>query len=362
MSSIMGNLIKVSIFGESHGTAIGAVIDGLPAGEAISTDEIIAQMERRAPGRDKSATPRNESDLPQILSGILDGRTTGMPLCAQIPNSDTRSSDYSYLKSTPRPSHADYPATVKYGSSFDIRGSGHFSGRLTAPIVFAGSVCRQILARRGVTVGGHIYSVGDVCDTPFDSVNVTGDELNKLNTRSFSVIDSYSEVRMREEIEKARLDNDSIGGVVEIAVTGLPVGVGEPMMHGVESALSAAVFGIPAVKGIEFGAGFGIAKMRGSAANDPYALRDGRVCTVSNNNGGILGGITTSMPVIMRVAIKPTPSIGQPQSTLCTETMQDSVLSIRGRHDPCIVPRALPAVEAAVCIAILDLMKEGGKL
>lgn len=362
MSSIMGKLIKVSIFGESHGTAIGAVIDGLPSGEAIDEAKIVEQMERRAPGRDKSATPRNESDSPIILSGILDGKTTGMPLAMQIVNGDTRSSDYSYLKATPRPSHADYPAMTKYGESFDIRGSGHFSGRLTAPIVFAGSVCRQILERRGITVGGHIYSVGEIKDTPFDGVNVTSSQLNSLNKRSFAVIDSGAEVRMREEIEKARMDADSVGGVIEIAVTGLPVGIGEPMMGGVESALSAAVFGIPAVKGIEFGAGFGITAMRGSQANDAYTVRDGKVCTKTNNNGGILGGITTSMPIIMRVAVKPTPSIGQPQATLSLESGEETTLAIKGRHDPCIVPRAVSAIEAAVCITLLDLMKESGKL
>ncbi len=362
MSSIMGKLIRVCVFGESHGEAIGAVIDGLPAGEEIDEAQIAEQLERRAPGRDKSATPRSESDTPIILSGMLDGKTTGMPLAMQIKNSDTRSSDYSYLKATPRPSHADYPASVKYGESFDIRGSGHFSGRLTAPIVFAGSVCRQILARRGVTVGGHIYSVGSAYDTPFDAVNVTAEQLNSLNKRSFAVISSGAEIKIREEIEKARIDADSVGGVIEIAVCGLPAGIGEPMMGGVESALSAAVFGIPAVKGIEFGAGFKIAEMRGSEANDAYIMRDGKIRTKTNNNGGILGGITTSMPIIMRVAIKPTPSIGKAQSTLSVETGETAELIIKGRHDPCIVPRAVSAVEAAVCITLLDLMKESGKL
>lgn len=362
MSSIIGNVIKVSVFGESHGAAIGAVIDGLPAGEAVSTDEILVQMERRAPGKDKSATPRKESDTPEIISGVLDGKTTGMPLCAVIRNSDTRSSDYSYLKATPRPSHADYPASVKYGDSFDIRGSGHFSGRLTAPIVFAGSVCRQMLARRGITVGGHIYSIGGVHDTPFDLVNIDCELLTQLSRRPFSVIDKTAEQNMRDEIEAARLDRDSVGGVVEVAVSGLPAGIGEPMMRGVESAISAIVFGIPAVKGIEFGAGFDISAMRGSEANDRYAEDGGKIRTLTNNNGGILGGITTSMPLIMRAAFKPTPSISKPQSTLCTQDMQMTELVIKGRHDPCIVPRALPVAEAAVCIALADLMKESGML
>ncbi len=362
MSSIMGKLIKVSIFGESHGKAIGAVIDGLPAGEEIDEALIAEQMARRAPGNTDYSTPRKESDTPQILSGMLDGKTTGMPLCAQILNNDTRSSDYSYLKATPRPSHADFPAMAKYGDSFDIRGSGHFSGRLTAPIVFAGSICRQILSRRGVTVGGHIYSIGEATDEHFEYIKPTADLLNKLNKSPFPVINSLAECYMGAEIENARKNADSVGGIVEIAVCGLPAGIGEPMMNGVESALSAAVFGIPAVKGIDFGAGFAFSRMRGSEANDRYIMKDGKISTASNYNGGILGGITTSMPIIMRVAIKPTPSIAKPQSTLNIETGEADILEIKGRHDPCIVPRAVAAIEAAVCITLLDLMKESGKL
>lgn len=359
MSSIMGKLISVSIFGESHGPAIGAVIDGLPAGVAIDSEAICAQMERRAPGRDKSATPRKESDMPKILSGVLDGYTTGMPLCAAIENGDTRSSDYSYLKDTPRPSHADMPAYAKYGEHFDIRGSGHFSGRLTAPIVFAGALCRQILESKGITVGGHILSVGEVKDTAFDMAKVDSKLLKELSLASFGVIDKNAEAKMRDTIEAARLECDSIGGTVEVAVTGLPVGIGEPMARGVESAVSAALFSVPAVKGVEFGAGFDISRMRGSEANDRYINADGKIATATNNNGGILGGITTGMPLIVRVAIKPTPSIGMEQETLNVKTMEKDSLVIKGRHDPCIVPRAVPVIEAAVCIALCDLMKEG---
>lgn len=362
MSSIIGNSIKVSVFGESHGPAIGAVIDGLPAGEPIDMQKIGIQMERRAPGRDKSSTPRKEDDVPEILSGTLDGKTTGMPLAAIIRNNNTRSSDYDYLKATPRPSHADYPASVKYGESFDIRGSGHFSGRLTAPIVFAGAVCRQILERRGITVGGHILSIGSVNDSRFNMTDISEELLSSLNTRSFSVIDSTAEQKMRDEIESARLDADSVGGVVEVAVTGLPAGIGEPMAMGVEGVIAQAVFAIPAVKGVEFGAGFSICKMRGSEANDRYISVDGAIRTSTNNNGGILGGITTSMPIIMRAALKPTPSIGATQVTLNVGTMEQDSLNIRGRHDPCIVPRALPAIESAICISLCDLMKEGGML
>jgi len=362
MSSIIGKNITLSIFGESHGEAIGALIDGLPAGIAINSESIYAQMERRAPGRDKSATPRKEKDMPKILSGVLDGFTTGMPLCAMIENGDTRSADYSYLKDTPRPSHADYPASVKYGDHFDIRGSGHFSGRLTAPIVFAGAVCREILAQKGITVGGHILSIGNIEDTPFDKVTVDSHLLKDLSLSSFGVIDSDKEAEMRNLIESVRLDGDSIGGQIEIAVTGLPAGIGEPMARGVESVISSALFSVPAVKGVEFGAGFDIACMRGSEANDRYVNDGGKIATATNNNGGILGGITTGMPLIVRVAVKPTPSIAREQKTLNIKTLAEDSLVIKGRHDPCIVPRAVAVVEGAVCLALCDLMKEGGLL
>lgn len=362
MSSGIGNLISISVFGESHGTAIGVVVDGLPAGEAVDLDAVRVQMQRRAPGNDATSTPRKEADEPEILSGLLDGFTTGMPLTAAIRNLNTRSGDYGYFKDTPRPSHVDYNANIKYGGHFDLRGSGHFSGRLTAPIVFAGAVCRQILARRGIEVGGHIASIGGVYDLPFDKVKVKADTLKSLNTSSFAVLDDNAEVKMRETVESARKAADSIGGEVEIAVTGLPVGVGEPMFRGVESVLSSLVFGIPAVKGISFGTGFELAKMRGSEANDRYVMQDGQVRTVTNNNGGIIGGITNGMPLILRAAIKPTPSIAAEQMTLNLKTGKEEPLAIRGRHDPCIVARALPAIEAAVCIGLCDLMKEGGLL
>ena len=362
MSSVIGNSIHISVFGESHGSAIGVVLDGLPAGEAIDLEAIDVQMQRRAPGNDSTSTPRKEADIPEILSGVLDSFTTGMPLTAVIHNTNTKSGDYEYLKSTPRPSHVDYNANIKYGGHFDLRGSGHFSGRLTAPIVFAGAVCRQILARRGIEVGGHVAAIGSVCDTPFDKVKVDADLLKSLNSRPFAVLDSGAEAKMRDEIGGARADGDSIGGEVEIAVTGLPVGVGEPMFRGVESVLSSLIFGIPAVKGLSFGAGFELAKMRGSDANDRLTMQDERVRTITNNNGGIIGGITNGMPLVLRAAIKPTPSISAEQMTLNLKTGKEESLSVRGRHDPCIVARALPAIEAAVCIGLCDLMKEGGLL
>ena len=356
MSSTFGDKIKISIFGESHGNGIGVVIDGLPAGEKIDMDAVHEQMARRAPGRDKTATPRKESDLPKVLSGMLGDTLTGAPLCAVIENTNTRSQDYGNLLSKPRPGHSDYTAYVKYRASNDIRGGGHFSGRITAPIVFAGAVCRQLLEKKGVKIAAHIERIGNVTDKRFDSVKINSDLVKRLSNSSFALIDTEKEAAMRAEVEAARLDRDSVGGVVECAVTGLPVGIGEPMFDGVEGTIAKAVFGVPAVKGIEFGAGFELAKMRGSASNDPFRYENGSVVTETNNCGGILGGITNGMPVIFTAAIKPTPSIAQKQRTVNLETGENTELEIRGRHDPCIVPRAVPVIEAVTAIALINLI------
>lgn len=358
MSSSIGDRVRVSLFGESHGRCVGCVIDGLPAGEAIDMDEVLVQMERRAPGRDKTATPRRESDVPQILSGVLDGRTTGAPLAVTIENEDTRSGDYAQLARKPRPGHADYTAHVRYEGYNDIRGGGHFSGRLTAPLVFAGAVCRQILRRRGVHIGGHVLEIHGVKDRQFDPVGIDRQLLDRLSSMAFSVLDAAAGQAMREEIEAARMERDSVGGIVEAAAVGLPAGLGSPIFAGVENKLAAVLFGIPAVKGVEFGAGFGFASLRGSRANDPFEYdADGRVVTSSNNNGGILGGITNGMPLIARVAVKPTPSISVPQKTVDLAEGRNAELEVHGRHDPCIVPRALPVVEAAVALCLLDIME-----
>lgn len=356
MSSTYGEKIKISVFGESHGNGIGVVIDGLPAGVKIDMDAVLLQMARRAPGKDKTATPRKESDLPKILSGILGDTLTGAPLCAVIGNTNTRSQDYGNLLTKPRPGHSDYTAFVKYSAANDIRGGGHFSGRITAPIVFAGAVCRQILAQKGIKIAAHIGSIGGVSDVPFDPVNIDGELIEKLNRSSFALIDESCELTMRDEVEAARLAQDSVGGMIECAVTGLPAGLGEPMFDGVEGAIAKAVFGVPAVKGIEFGAGFALAKMRGSQANDPFRCENGKVVTETNNCGGILGGITDGMPVIFRAAIKPTPSISQPQKTVDLQKMENATLEIHGRHDPCIVPRAVPVIEAVAAIAVINLL------
>lgn len=351
MSSVFGSNIKLSIFGESHSAAIGMTLDGIPAGERIDLDELQSFMDRRAPGRDKRSTARHEDDVPEFVSGVRigaaseqnpDGRygiTTGTPITAIIRNKDTRSQDYEQMKNIPRPGHADYPAHIKYGGHEDYRGGGHFSGRLTAPMCIAGGIILQILERRGITIKAMISEI--------HGVEVNDD-------------DSYA--RAMAEIDKAREEGDSVGGVVSCVIEGIPVGVGEPMFGGVENVISQAVFAIPAVKGIEFGRGFDAARIKGSENNDPFVIEaDGsgtRIATETNNHGGILGGLTSGMPVTFRAAFKPTPSIAKPQRSINYETGEETELVIKGRHDPCVVVRAVPVVEAAAAIAVYDLLQE----
>ncbi len=356
MSSTYGDKIKISVFGESHGNGIGVVIDGLPAGVKIDMDKVLVQMSRRAPGKDSTATPRKESDLPKVLSGMLGDTLTGAPLCAVIENTNTRSGDYGNLLDCPRPGHSDYAAYVKYTGANDIRGGGHFSGRLTAPIVFAGSICRQILAQKGIKIAAHINSIGNVSDEPFNPISIDDAMIDRLNASSFALIDNSAEEKMRAEVNDARMDLDSIGGTIECAVTGIEAGIGEPMFDGVEGVIAKAVFGVPAIKGIEFGKGFELSQMRGSQSNDAFRYRDGKVATETNNCGGILGGITNGMPIIFRAAVKPTPSIAQKQKTVNLQKKENSELEVHGRHDPCIVPRAVPVIEAVTAIAIANLM------
>ena len=358
MSSTFGDKIKISIFGESHGNGIGVVIDGLPAGEKIDLEQVYAQMARRAPGRDKTATPRKESDIPKILSGMLGDTLTGAPLCAVIENTNTRSTDYGNLLTTPRPGHSDYAAFVKYKGANDIRGGGHFSGRITAPIAFAGAVCRQLLEKKGIKIAAHIQSIGGVSDDKFDPAAVSDELMDRLSASSFALINPDIEQAMRDEVEAAKAELDSVGGVIECAVTGVEAGFGEPMFDGVEGVIAKAMFAIPAVKGVEFGAGFEASKMRGSQNNDPFRMENGRVVTETNNCGGILGGITDGMPVVFRAAIKPTPSIAQKQKTVDLQSRENTELEIKGRHDPCIVPRAVPVIEAAAAIALINIIQE----
>ena len=357
MSSNFGEKVKITIFGQSHSEAIGVVIDGLPVGEAIDMEQVQQFMERRAPGRNAYSTPRKEGDVPQVVSGLFEGKTCGAPICAIIENTNTRSKDYDKLKDLPRPGHADFTAWVKYDGYNDHRGGGHFSGRLTAPLCFAGAVCKQILERKGIHVGAHILSIKGVKDTPFDAVHIAAEALQAVTAKAFPVQEDAAGEAMQAAIAAAKEKGDSVGGIIECAVTGLPVGVGEPMFDGLESRLAAAVFAIPAVKGVEFGAGFGVADLFGSENNDDFIyLADGTVETKTNNHGGSLGGISSGMPLVFRAAFKPTPSISREQDTISISKRENDKLAVVGRHDPCIVPRAVPCVEAAAAVAILDLL------
>ncbi len=353
-----GEKIKVSIFGQSHSAAIGAVISGIPAGIKIDMDKVLSFMARRAPGKDRFSTQRKEADIPEILSGIVDGITCGAPICAVIKNTDQKSKDYDKLKFVPRPAHADFTAFIKFCGNNDIRGGGQFSGRMTAPLCFAGAICMQILEKKGIYIGSHIASIADVCDQKYDAVNVTKDDLKRVTEKEFPVIDDEKAAVMMAKIDEARLNSDSVGGVVECAVVGMPIGVGDALFGGIEGNISKAVFGIPAVRGIEFGAGFDASKVSGSENNDPFYYDGDMVKTRTNNHGGILGGISSGMPIIFRVAIKPTPSIAREQESVNLKTHKSEKLKIEGRHDPCIVKRALPAVEAVTAITILNMLGE----
>ena len=324
-----GENIKLTIFGESHGEAIGMVLDGLPAGEIIDVEDIKEQLARRAPGKSEMSTPRTEADEPIFLSGIFNDHSTGAPICAIIKNTDTKSEDYHPEK--PRPGHADLTAQIKYKGCSDFRGGGPFSGRLTAAMVLAGAVCKQALKRRNIDVDASIISIGSIPATAPDF-----------------------DFAMRKEILDARASGDSVGGIIECAASGVPAGIGGLMFGGMESRIAAALYAIPGVKGVEFGAGFEIAAMRGSQANDPIRLEDGRIFTETNHAGGINGGLTNGMPIVVRCAFRPTPSISREQKTVDLMKQENSTMRVIGRHDPCIVPRAVPVVESMVSFCILD--------
>ena len=357
MSSEFGKLLRVGVFGQSHGTAIGVTIHGLPAGEAIDTELLQQFLDRRKPGGGL-ATPRKETDIPEFLSGLENGITCGAPLCAVIKNADQHSRDYSELLDKPRPSHADYTARVKWGGHADMRGGGHFSGRLTAPLCVAGGIAMQILNRRGIYVGAHLTSVGTEEDEPFP-LHPTKELFAEIAAKPFPVIDDGKGAAMQAAIQEARAELDSVGGTIECAAIGLPAGLGEPMFDGIENRLAAALFGIPGLKGLEFGSGFAGSRMRGSENNDAFRMENGSVTVQSNRAGGILGGITSGMPVTFRVAMKPTPSIGRVQQTVSLSGKENTDLQIHGRHDPCIALRAVPVVEAVTAISLLDLLMEG---
>lgn len=354
----LGNKLRVTVFGQSHAQVIGCVIDGLPSGFRPDMEQLTAFMARRAPGLSELSTPRKESDIPQILSGLVDGVTCGAPLCAVIENTGHNSADYDALKNTPRPSHADFTARIKFGDSCDLRGGGQFSGRLTAPLCFAGGLALQLLTQKGIRIAAHIAQIGSIYDAVPDFAAIDDEMLRHLANKRFSVFDDCAVLAMQQTIEHARQDGDSVGGTVRCFAAGLPAGIGEPMFGGVENRLASALFGIPAVRGVSFGDGFDAAAMRGSAHNDTFVTAEGRILTRTNHAGGILGGITTGMPLVVNVAIKPTPSIARVQETVDLSTMQDTALSIRGRHDPCIVPRAVPVVEAVTALTLLDMLME----
>lgn len=333
MSNSFGSCFRFTIFGQSHAPAIGVTIEGLPSGFEIDMEKLAAFMARRAPGG-KYSTARKEADSPEFIAGLVNGKTCGAPVTAIIRNNDTRSKDYEYMRTVPRPGHADYTAMVKYGPSRDYAGGGQFSGRLTAPLCIAGGIAIQLLEKLGVSVEAEILSIGGEQD----------------------------KVKMYELIDKVRLEGDSVGGLIGCTVSGLPAGIGEPMFGGMENRIAQAVFGIPAVKGIEFGVGFEAANMRGSECNDPFRLEEGKPVTAGNNHGGILGGISSGMPIVFRTAIKPTPSIMKEQQSVDLSCMEETTLQVRGRHDPCIVPRAVPCVEAAAAAAVLDAYLESKSL
>ena len=348
MSSSYGENLHLTIFGQSHSPAIGMTLEGIPAGEQIDFEALQRFMERRAPGRNAYSTARTEADAPEFLSGLRGDTTCGVPLTAIIRNGDTRSKDYAPFSAVPRPGHADYTANVKYFGHQDYAGGGHFSGRLTAPLCIAGGVCLQILQRHGIEVISRIKAIGDVED-PSPLTASTAE-------KAFPTVDEAAGEAMQAAIAQAKAQGDSLGGVIECAVLGLPAGLGDPMFGGMENRIAGIVFGIPAVKGIEFGAGFEAARLRGSQNNDSYTVKDGRVETRSNHCGGILGGITNGMPLVFRAAIKPTPSIAMEQDSVNLETLEEEKLRVGGRHDPCIVPRAVPVIEAAAAIAVYDAL------
>lgn len=358
MSSSFGKLLRTTIFGQSHSEAIGVVLDGLPAGIKLDLDKIHRFMRRRAPGANRFSTARSEADIPQILSGLVNDITCGAPLCAVIKNSDARSKDYDKLRDLPRPMHADYAAAIKYGGANDIRGGGQFSGRLTAPLCFAGAVAIQLLEQKGITIGSHIASIASKQDDMLDPVEVSAKQLLEVTQKEFPVLSDEAGQRMQAEIDSAREDGDSVGGTIECVAVGVPTGLGEPLYEGLENRLAAAIFGIPAVKGVEFGAGFMAAGMRGSEHNDAFTMHNGTVITETNRHGGILGGISTGMPITLRAAFKPTPSIAKEQRTVSLSTKENASLTIAGRHDPCVVLRAVPCVESAVALVLLDMLIE----
>jgi chorismate synthase len=358
MGSTWGKLLKISVFGESHGSAVGIVLDGFPAGIEVDEDFIAKEMKRRAPGG-RFATSRTEADSCKIISGVYEGKTTGAPICGLIENSDKKSTDYLSFSDMPRPSHSDYTGAVRYQGFNDPRGGGHFSGRLTAPLVFAGALCKLYLKKHKILIGGHLKSVGNIVDDGFDAYDLDHSLIEALSEQELPFINLEMAEKAKAEIIARKAEGDSIGGVVECSIQGVKAGYGSPMFDAVESRIASLVFGIPGVKGLEFGAGFSMAQMLGSEANDRFIIKNDKIYPETNRSGGCLGGITSGAPIIFRAAFKPTASISKPQLTLNTKSGIQEELVISGRHDPCIAVRAVPVVEAAAAIAMTDLILEG---
>ncbi len=365
MPSTFGSALRVTVFGQSHSQAVGCVVEGLPSGHVVDMEALRRFMARRAPGQGPWTTPRKEADLPRIVSGLNPkGATCGAPLAVVIENTNTRSRDYDNLMAVPRPGHADYTAWAKWHGNQDVPGGGHFSGRLTAPLCAAGGIALQVLAKRGVRVGAHLLSVADVRDEPLCALDNAPASQARLRAqldaladgRTFPTIDDAAGKAMLDAIDDARRELDSVGGVVECVATGMPAGVGSPMFDGIENLVARAAFGVPAVKGVEFGRGFEAARLRGSEDNDPYRMVDGSVTPVTNNAGGALGGITTGAPVLFRMALKPTSSISRPQESVDLTSGSDATLEVHGRHDPCVATRAVPVAEAICALALLDAL------
>ncbi len=352
MKNTFGNSVAITLFGESHGEYIGAVLDGLAPGTEIDRNYIEHMLTLRRPDG-KISTPRKEKDEFRIVSGVINGKATGTPLTILIPNENTKSSDYAELKTVARPSHADYTAQCKYHGFQDSRGGGHFSGRITAALVAAGAICKSALEKKGIFIGTHVKNCAGVSDRDFEDYK---SDINALSGKTFAVLNESCEETMKNKILDAASDGDSVGGILETAVIGIPNGVGEPWFDSAESLIAHMMFSIPAVKGIEFGAGFGITGMKGSEANDPMAVENGKVITTKNNNGGINGGITNGMPIVFRTAIKPTPTIFKPQNTVDFSNMTETVIKPKGRHDPAVVHRARIVQDAATAIVVCDML------
>ncbi len=359
MGSVFGKKLKISLFGESHGVGIGVVIDGFPAGVTIDMERVKREMNRRRPGGNL-ATPRYEADQVEILSGMLENRTTGAPIGAIIRNTNQHSSDYSRHYDIPRPSHSDYPASVKYGGNHDIRGGGHFSARITAPLVFAGALCQEYLLKKGIRIAAHLSAVKDFVDDTLSSMEYD-EHYESLKEKEFPVLNDQAGNAMKAVISDAKEKGDSVGGIIECGIYGFPKGIGDPFFDSLESTISHMMFSVPAVKGIEFGDGFAMTEKFGSENNDCYALKDGEIVTKTNHAGGICGGISTGMPILFRTILKPTASIYLPQKTLNIKTGEETELQIHGRHDPCVAVRGVPVIEAAAAVAAMDALLSSGE-